>query len=109
MGQVLGRLFLVLLLVAFFVSACGGGEASPLIGRWSDEAGLSVFEFRADGKLSITAGEITVEAGSFQVLSPGVVELNVQGQRQRLAYTIAGDRLTLTDQAGVSLSLVRVK
>lgn len=100
---------LPLFLGAFLLSACGGGEASPLVGKWSDPSGQAIFDFRADGKLSMTAGEITVEAGTYRVLSPGILELEVQGQKQRLAYTIVGDHLTLTDEAGVSLELVRVK
>ncbi|MGB9722286.1 MAG: hypothetical protein ACP5OO_01045 [Chloroflexia bacterium] len=109
MRTIVGWLSLFLLLGTFLLSACGSGEASTLVGKWSDASGQAVFEFRADGKLSMTAGDITVEAGTYQVLSPGVLELDVQGQRQRLAYTIAGDRLTLTDEAGITLELVRVK
>lgn len=103
------KIGVLLLLGTLLLSACGGGEASPLVGKWSDPSGQVVFDFQADGKLSMTAGEITVEAGTYRVLSPGILELEVQGQKQRLAYTIVGDRLTLTDEAGVSLELVRTK
>ncbi len=105
-----GMAFIALvLLLGISLSACGGGTTSSLVGKWSDPSGQAIFDFRADGKLSMTAREFTVEAGTYQVLSPGILELDVQGQKQRLAYTIVGDRLTLTDEAGVSLELVRIK
>ncbi len=107
--ETLRKFWIFLFLGMFLLSACGGGGTSPLVGKWSDPSGQAIFDFRADGKLSMTAGEITVEAGTYQVLSPGILELDIQGQKQRLAYTIVGDRLTLTDEAGVSLELVRVK
>jgi hypothetical protein len=105
--------FLIALVLVF--SACGG--SSELVGRWylapNSEGDLGVIEFRGDRSFAIQdAGARKEGVGKYALVGKEHVVLDIYGNEPvtiTLKYSLAGDTLSLTDEAGKTVQFLKEK
>ena len=89
--------------IAMVLFGCSGGsvdDARPLLGRWQMVEGTSaVFDFLEDGLLvGVIDGD--QEFGSYEIVRPGALLLELDGDSVLADFRVAGDTLHLSMVGG---------
>ncbi|MCU0485554.1 MAG: hypothetical protein MUC85_05525 [Anaerolineales bacterium] len=102
------RLFVLLMMAAVLLSACG--VQSAIKGQWQQGNG-EILEFADDGVLKFTSLGVTL-TGSYEFVDDDTMQVAMDGLLgfTTLTYdvSIEGDTLTLTTN-GISLTYTRIK
>lgn len=91
------RLLLGLVIAALLLSACAVTARNALIGKWDNTTQGVTLEFTMDGHMRQTGQGVTQELG-YQFLDDNTITLLAPasaGQAQKIAFHVAGDKLTL--------------
>jgi hypothetical protein len=114
---------LVVSLSLLVVPGCSSNNSGKIVGKWSSEAskvkginlpeGALQLEFRQDGGLVYRAGPATFE-GTYSLGSGDTVTFHLkqelQGKKDHSEkIVISGDKLTMTDADGTSLTFKKAK
>jgi len=96
---------LVLVFLLSTIAACGGGN--PLLGKWEDEDGM-IIEFKDDNTFTIGAMEMVIMEGTY-TMSGNQVTLSMpdEGEDVALTYSVSGDKLSLTDPDGETITFTK--
>ena len=126
--KIIGAFALILcaMITVFCLTACGGNSGSgskaddttaateatteepksPLIGTWENSKEDSVFTFNPDGTGTYSMGENSLKFTFEDKGSTMVVKIDSIGT-QNVKYSIEGNKLSMTDEAGVSVEFTK--
>jgi hypothetical protein len=102
----------VALSLSLALGACEkkGGD---IVGTWTDEAGSTHFQFKADGTLLVEypgnsfAATYTAKDGKLSVRATGPGGAALGAMFRDVEYAVDGDQLSLTNSAGETQTLSR--
>jgi uncharacterized protein (TIGR03066 family) len=103
------------LLVLFLMPAPAASQANKnqalIVGKW-DIGMNTVFDYRKDGTMLMTIGNIEIP-GKYKFVSNDTIEVTItvmgKTKSNRLKVVIKGDEMTTTDPEGKSNKLTRIK
>jgi hypothetical protein len=106
------KLALILAIFLFVLTSCVSAQKTlgdEILGTWKNSEGFNI-EFRSGGIGFIpgVAGQIPDANFNYTIVDESHVQLDLQGQRQTIQITIAGEKLTWKDDLG-EVSYTRVK
>jgi len=88
----------MLLCVVFLLSACGGGETSPIVGKWTDETtGMTTMEFLADGTLKMYVLNEEAMTATYKVDGSNLTITSSEGVETKATFKVNGKKLSITD------------
>ncbi|MFZ5975490.1 MAG: DUF5640 domain-containing protein [Bacillota bacterium] len=97
---------LILVLCASLLLVACSGSTSSIVGKWKDEAsGMSTWEFKGDGTMSMTALGQTV-SGTYKT-DGDKITMTIAGDEGTGTFKIEGNKLTLTDPSNSTTVLVK--
>ena len=98
---------------ALLSAGCESNNKGKIVGKWSAEGGLLVFEFTSDGRF-IASGAVSV-TGKYSLGAGDTVNLSnlsppLDGKtRSREKITITGDSMSVAGGSGKSTTFTRMK
>ncbi len=126
--KIIGAIALILcaMITVFCFTACGGGNGSgakaddttaateatteepksSLIGTWEKSEDNSVFTFNPDGTGTYSMGDNSLKFTFEDKGSEMVMKIDTVGT-QNVKYSIEGNKLTMTDEAGVTVEYTK--
>ena len=101
----------VLLLMGAPVASQANKNQELIVGKW-DIGMNTVFDYRKDGTMLMTIGNVEIP-GKYKFVSNDTIEVTItvmgKTKSNRLKVVIKGDEMTTTDPEGKSNKLTRIK
>lgn len=94
-------------MLCVLLCACGG---RGLEGKWQNDAAPIVYDFMADGTVSISISDQEPTNGTYTVdKEAGQLTIEYDGFETVVTYTLNGNTLTCVDYNGTAVTLTRIQ
>ena len=109
------KIFTTIFLFAVLLSlaSCSKSEHSAIVGRWHEVGTAGLVAFHEDSTVEITLGGSQL-SGKYSFITDGKLKLELSGKGAVLGprvylFTLAGDKMTLTDVDGQKTEYLKEK